>query len=99
MIGKIVRFICFLAESVIVLFTTLIPRNKKMIIFGAWWGNKYDDNSRALFEYTVKNRPDIQAYWLSSNKNVVNSIIKKYNAVKTNVRANAPKRIIIRFVG
>ena len=77
MIGKLVRFICFLAESIIVLFTTLIPRNKKMIIFGAWWGNKYDDNSRALFEYTVKNRPDIQAYWLSSNKNVVNSIIKK----------------------
>ena len=54
--------------------TMIIPRNKKMIVFGAWWGNKYDDNSRALFEYTVNNRKDIETYWLSPNKAVVDKV-------------------------
>lgn len=57
------------------IFSMLMPRNKKIIIFGAWWGNKYDDNSRALFEYIVKNRSDIKAFWLSPNKIVVNEVL------------------------
>ena len=44
------------------------------MVFGAWWGNKYDDNSRALFEYVVKNRSDIKAYWFSSNKDIVKQV-------------------------
>lgn len=54
--------------------TSLIPRNKKMIIFGAWGGNKFDDNPRFLFEHIVSNHPYIKAYWISSNKNIVTKV-------------------------
>ena len=27
--------------------TKAIPRNRKTMIFGAWFGEKYDDNSKA----------------------------------------------------
>ena len=62
------------SEHLVMLVTKLLPRNRKMIIFGAWWGNKYEDNSRYLFEYTCNNRPDIKAFWFSSNKDVVNEV-------------------------
>ena len=36
-------------------------RDPHKMIFGAWFGHKYDDNSKALFEYTVRTRKDIKA--------------------------------------
>ena len=33
---------------------SLIPRNKRFIVFGAWAGKKYDDNARALFDQQIK---------------------------------------------
>ena len=29
----------------------LIPRNKNLWVFGAWFGEKYSDNAKVLFEY------------------------------------------------
>lgn len=70
---KIIRIL----DILITLLSTLFPRNNKLIVFGAWWGNKYDDNSRALFEYAVNNRKDIKAYWIASNKGVVKEVMQK----------------------
>lgn len=44
------------------------------IIFGAWFGMKYDDNSKVLFEYTVNNRPDIDAYWITPTHKIVKEL-------------------------
>lgn len=68
-------FLASLVKNLIMMLSMLMPRNKKIILFGAWWGNKYDDNSRALFEYIVKNRPDIKAFWLSPNKTIVDEVL------------------------
>lgn len=61
-------------DNLFMLISMMIPRDKKVFIFGAWWGEKYDDNSKALFEYVVRNRPDLKTYWFSSNKAIVDKV-------------------------
>lgn len=52
----------------------LIPfRSKKVWVFGAWGGRKYDDNSRFLFE-NVSGKKGIQTIWLSNEEDVVEKI-------------------------
>ena len=72
--GSVMNGIMKLIDWIVMLFTMVLPRDKRMILFGAWWGNKYDDNSRALFEYTIKNRKDIKAYWMTPNKSIINKV-------------------------
>lgn len=54
--------------------TMLLPRKNNLMLFGAWFGNKYDDNTRYLFEYICKNRNDIKAVWMSPNKSIVEQV-------------------------
>ncbi len=55
----------------------LLPRNKFIWIYGAWYGRKYNDNSRALFEYVCQNDSDIRSIWLTKNCNVRDYLNKK----------------------
>ena len=49
---------------------SLIPRNRRFIVFGAWGGKKYDDNARALFEYCLAERPELKCVWHTRNPEV-----------------------------
>lgn len=42
--------------------------------FGAWSGERYDDNSRALFEYVIKNCPEIKAVWMTRDKKIYDTL-------------------------
>lgn len=55
----------------------IFPRNKNLWIFGAWFGQRYSDNSRAFFEYVNKNHPEIKTIWVSRNKDVVKMLQEK----------------------
>lgn len=55
----------------------IFPRNKKLWIFGAWFGQRYSDNSRAFFEYVNKNHPEIKTVWVSRNKDIVKMLRAK----------------------
>ena len=48
----------------------LIIRNKNIWIFGAWFGQKYSDNSKWLYEYVIKNNPEIYPVWITKNKDI-----------------------------
>ena len=48
----------------------LFPRDKNLWIFSAWFGEKYSDNSRAFFEYVLKNHPEIKCVWITKNKSI-----------------------------
>lgn len=74
---KMYHGIRYVLNHLLLVATSLIPRNKKMIIFGAWGGNKFDDNPRFLFEYVVSNHSDFNVYWISSNKNIVAEVNAK----------------------
>jgi CDP-glycerol glycerophosphotransferase (TagB/SpsB family) len=44
-----------------------VPKNTNLWLFGAWFGEKYADNSKYLFEYVNRNHPNVRAVWLTRN--------------------------------
>ena len=53
------------------LFSYLVPKNKKIWVFGAWDGKLYSDNSKYMFEYVIKTDPRIKPVWITRNKDVL----------------------------
>lgn len=43
----------------------LIPRDRKIWVFGAWYGNRFSDNSKSLYNYVKENHPEITTIWLT----------------------------------
>lgn len=48
----------------------LIPRNPKIWVFGAWYGQRFSDNSRYLFEHVHSVPKDIKTIWITRDKKV-----------------------------
>lgn len=63
-------FYCYLVSLV----ASKFHWKKDIIVFGAWWGNKFDDNPAFLFEYVNKEKKDIKAVWITSNKKVLKEV-------------------------
>jgi len=55
----------------------LINRDKNLWVFGGWFGKKYCDNSKILFEYVLKNYTNKKVYWITSNDEVFFHLKKK----------------------
>lgn len=51
----------------------LIPKDKKLVVFSAWLGEKYADNTMYLFEYMLINS-DYDVYWYTTNKALYNNL-------------------------
>lgn len=47
----------------------LIPKKKDLIIFSAWFGKKYADNSKFLFDYMLENS-EYELYWYTRDKSL-----------------------------
>jgi len=62
---------------VLQILTFIIPKNKKLILFGGFSGKRYGDNSAFLFEYIVKNYPEYKAFWVSHKPEVVSEVLSK----------------------
>lgn len=58
-------------------FLGLLPRNKNIYIFSSWFGERYSDNSRILYEYINLNFPHIKTIWLAKNTNVIKLLKSK----------------------
>ena len=71
---KIVKYASYLLFLPIWYIVKLIPRKQDVWVFGAWYGNRYADNSKALFEHVVEYRKELTAIWLTRNRNVVNEL-------------------------
>lgn len=46
---------------------SLIPKNKKIWVFGAWFGTKFADNSKYFYQF-LNNNTDIKAIWIYKDK-------------------------------
>lgn len=46
----------------------IAKRDKRIWIFGAWRGRKYDDNTRYLFEYVNKFHKEVRAIWFTKTE-------------------------------
>ena len=56
------------------LLSCLVPKSKKIWIFGAWQGKLYADNTKYMFEYVNANHKSIKAIWITKNDDVVRQV-------------------------
>lgn len=52
----------------------LFPRDRGLIVFGAWAGKQYDDNARTLYEYVLSQRPRFRCVWHTGNPAVLRQL-------------------------
>ena len=63
----------------------LLKPRKKLWLFGSDQGLKYAQNSKYLFEFVVKNHPEIEAYWITRSLSVYNELNEKGIPVLDNI--------------
>ena len=56
-------------------------RDPRLWTFGAWDGQRYSDNSRALYEYVLAHRQDIQAVWMTKSAEVYELLTSRHMPV------------------
>ena len=63
----------------------IIPKSDNIWIFGAWYGNRYSDNTSYLFEYVNKEKTNVTAIWLSSKWGIISDLrYKEFKAYNKN---------------
>lgn len=77
MIKRIKTVITLIFGDLIYLISYFVPKDRNLWVFGAWFGEKYADNSKYLFEYLNKKHPEIRAVWLTKNKESFDLITQK----------------------
>ena len=60
-------------------FSMLGKRDDNLWVFGAWFGDKYADNSKYLYQFCLKN--GMKAVWITKNSDVYNELKKQGNPV------------------
>jgi len=87
---KILELLKHLAFIIIFQFSKLIPKKNKKWVFGAWFGTNFSDNSKAIYLKVIKDHKEIEAIWITKNKDeleYINSIGGKallYNTFTAN---------------
>tara|TARA_R110002167_G_scaffold206691_18_gene410800 strand:- start:6779 stop:7963 length:1185 start_codon:yes stop_codon:yes gene_type:complete len=66
--NKLIKYTGYLLFLPLWWIQYLIPRNKNVWVFGAWYGDRFSDNSRYLFDFVRKNHPEIKAIWVTRDK-------------------------------
>ncbi|MEZ9590424.1 CDP-glycerol glycerophosphotransferase family protein [Vibrio breoganii] len=69
-------------------FTYILPRNRRICVVGSWFGERYSDNSRYLFEFLTINKEKYgidQVVWATRSKVVEREVISRgFKVVKIN---------------
>jgi CDP-glycerol glycerophosphotransferase (TagB/SpsB family) len=73
MLYYIVKAITVPLKMILAYVSMLSIRDKNIIVFGAWDGNKFADNPKYLFLKALK-VPSLKAYWITSNDEVYNEL-------------------------
>lgn len=61
----------------------LVPKKKRLWVFGCWSGRLYADNSKYLFEYICLNHPEIETVWITRTDYIEKEVTDKgYNCYK-----------------
>lgn len=64
-------------QGLIYLLAKIVPKRKHIWVFGAWYGKKYSDNSKAFFEYVTSKQNHIHAVWITKDKYLLNELKTK----------------------
>ena len=71
---KILRYCGYIIFRPIWWLEYFVPRSKRICVFGAWYGQKYSDNSKWLYEYILQHKPEIKSIWITKNRDVYNML-------------------------
>lgn len=63
------RLVLIITKSI----SYIIPKNERLILFSAWFGKKYADNSMYLYEYMLSNS-NYKVIWLTRNRSIYNQL-------------------------
>ena len=55
----------------------LIPRDKNIWVFGAWFGERYSDNPKYVYEYVSKVEKKIRPIWLTHDNDIRKKLCSK----------------------
>ena len=69
---RIIYLICCILKSAV----GLVPKDKKLILFSAWFGKKYADNTMYLYEYML-NENKYKIYWFTNEESVYDDLKKR----------------------
>ncbi|WP_044339934.1 CDP-glycerol glycerophosphotransferase family protein [Rossellomorea aquimaris] len=77
-VNKIFMF-CF--SLILFYLIKSIPKSKNIWVFGAWYGQKYSDNSKYLYEY-INKLPEtkVKTVWITKNKSLI-PLIKNHGGL------------------
>jgi CDP-glycerol glycerophosphotransferase len=83
-IQRIQQHVILLKNMIQCIFSSFIPKNNNIWVFGAIRGKKYMDNAKYIFEYVHENT-NITAIWISKNNDIINELNNKgFNAYHEN---------------
>lgn len=68
-------------DKIFIPLKKLMPIKQNLWLFGAWFGEKYADNSRYLYEYIINNHPEIKAFWITKNRQLYDKLISENKPV------------------
>lgn len=74
---KIFKYLLLIPFNIIWYLQLIIIRNDKLWIFGGWFGHKYSDNAKILYEYVCKNNKEITAVWITRRKEIKERLISE----------------------
>jgi len=70
----LVNSMLFFFKLMLQFIMSLLPRDKRLWIFGAWHGRKFADNSKYLYLFARKHYPSVRAVWIARNPVVVDEV-------------------------
>ena len=74
--SKLKQYFIYIINLPFYYISCFIPQNKDVWVFGSWFGRKYADNSKALFEYVNKHDKKIKAIWLTRDNDIISQLQK-----------------------
>ena len=70
------QFVFLILSPAVYLLSLLVPKRRSLWCFGAWFGQKYADHSRYLFEAAAAT-PGLDAFWISARREIVEQLRAK----------------------
>ncbi|MGR5487938.1 CDP-glycerol glycerophosphotransferase family protein [Vibrio alfacsensis] len=65
------KIIYHIFKVIAFLLASLVPKKKNLWLFGAWFGKSFSDNSKYLYLYIKDNHKNINAIWITKNKELL----------------------------
>lgn len=74
------RIFKILFNIIFSIFLTAIPKSKKYIVVGGWYGQRYADNSRYMYEYLCMHKKELgisRVFWHTKSERIRDELIKQ----------------------